>query len=86
VVHPHTNRQVERTNDVVLQGIKPRIFNKLNKFGRRWVTELPMVLWSLRMNPSWAIGYTPFFMVYHAKVVLPTDIDYESPRVLAYKE
>jgi hypothetical protein len=37
---------------MVLQGIKPRIFNKLNKFGGRWVAELPAVLWSLRMTSS----------------------------------
>jgi transposase InsO family protein len=35
VAHPHTNGQVECTNDMVLQGLKPRIFNKLNKFGGR---------------------------------------------------
>ena len=44
VAHPCTNGQVERTNDMVLQGLKPRIFNRLNKFGRRWVAELPTVL------------------------------------------
>ena len=32
VAHPHTNGQVERSNDMVLQGLKPRIFNWLNKF------------------------------------------------------
>jgi hypothetical protein len=52
VVHPHMNEQVERANGTVLQGIKPRIFNKLNKFGGRWVAELPTVLWILRMTPS----------------------------------
>jgi hypothetical protein len=31
-------------------------------------------------------GYTPFFMVYGAEAVLPTDIDYGTPRVMAYKE
>jgi hypothetical protein len=41
VAHPRTNRQVERANGMVLQGIKPRIFNRLNKFVRRWVTEPP---------------------------------------------
>ena len=56
------NGQVERTNDMVLQGLKPRIFNRLNKFGGRWVVELLTVLWSLRMTPSWATSYTPFFM------------------------
>jgi hypothetical protein len=34
VVHPRTNGQVECTNGMVLQGIKPSIFNKLSKFGR----------------------------------------------------
>jgi transposase InsO family protein len=41
VAHPQTNGQVERANSMILQGLKPRIFNKLNKFGRRWLTELP---------------------------------------------
>jgi transposase InsO family protein len=44
VVHPQTNGQVKRANNMILQGLKPRIFNRLNKFGRRWVAELPMVL------------------------------------------
>jgi transposase InsO family protein len=44
VVHPHTNGQVECSNGMVLQGIKPRIFNGLNKFVERWVAKLPMVL------------------------------------------
>jgi hypothetical protein len=30
----------------------PRIFNRLNKFNRRWLIELPSVIWSLRMTPS----------------------------------
>jgi hypothetical protein len=71
---------------MVLQGLKPRIFNRLNKFGGRWVTELPMVLWSLRTTPSRATGYTPFFMVYDTEAILPTDLDYGAPRVIAYKE
>jgi IS30 family transposase len=33
VAHPYMNGQVERANDMILQGIKLRIFNKLNKFG-----------------------------------------------------
>jgi hypothetical protein len=32
MLHPHMNGQVECANGMVLQGIKPRIFNKLNKF------------------------------------------------------
>ena len=44
VAHPRTNRQVERANNMVLQGLKPRIFNRLNKFGGRWVVELSTML------------------------------------------
>ena len=45
-----------------------------------------MVLWSLRMTPSRATGYTPFFMVYCSKAILLTDLDYGAPRVRAYDE
>jgi transposase InsO family protein len=32
VAHPMTNGQVERANGMILQGLKPRIYNDLNKF------------------------------------------------------
>ena len=84
--HPRTNGQVERANGMLLQGLKPRIFNRLNKFGARWLAELPAVLWSLRTTPSQATGYTPFFMIYGSEAVLPTDLDYGAPRIRAYDE
>jgi transposase InsO family protein len=34
VAHPRTNGQVERVNGMMLQGLKPRIFNQLKKFAR----------------------------------------------------
>ena len=71
---------------MVLQGLKPRIFHRLNKFGGRWVAELPAVLWSLRTTPSQATGYRPFFMVYGFEAILPTDLDYGASRVRAYDE
>jgi transposase InsO family protein len=86
VAHPKTNGQVERANDMILQGLKPRIFKRLDKFHARWVAELPSVLWSLRTTPSRATGLTPFFMVHGSEAVLLTDIDYSSPRVRAYTE
>ena len=44
MAHPCMNGQVERANGMLLQGLKPRIFNRLNKFSMRWVTKLPSVL------------------------------------------
>ena len=44
IMHPQMNGQVERANNMLLQGLKPRIFNRLNKFGTCWVAELSTVL------------------------------------------
>jgi transposase InsO family protein len=33
VAHSQTNGQVERANGMILQGLKPRIFGRLNKSG-----------------------------------------------------
>jgi hypothetical protein len=71
---------------MVLQGLKPRIFSHLNKFVGRWAGEVPVVLWSMRTSPNRSTAFTPFFMVYGAEVMLPTDLDYGAPRVQAYDE
>jgi transposase InsO family protein len=86
VAHPMSNGQVERANDMILQGLKPRIYNDLNKFGKRWMKELPSVVWSLRTTPSRATGFMPFFLVYGAEAVLPIDLEYGSPRMRAYSD
>jgi hypothetical protein len=86
VAHPRTNGQVKRANDLILQGLKLWIFNRLNKFGHRSLTELPTVLWILRTTSSRAIGFTPFLMVYGSKAILPTDLEYGAPRVRAYDD
>ena len=51
-----------------------------------WEEELPSVLWSINTTPNRSTGYTPFFMVYGAEAVLPSDIRHDSPRVAAYVE
>jgi hypothetical protein len=66
---------------MILQGLKPHIFQRLEKFRARWVIELPSVLWSLRTTPCRATGFTPIIMVHGLEAVLPTDIDYGSPQV-----
>jgi hypothetical protein len=86
VAHPMTNGQVERANGMILQGLKPRIYNDLNKFGKRWMKELPSVVWSLRTTPSRATSFSSFFLLYGAEAILPTDLEYGSPRTKAYDD
>ena len=45
-----------------------------------------MVLWSLHTTPSRATGLAPFSLVYGVEAVLPIEIIYGSPRVIAYDE
>jgi transposase InsO family protein len=86
VAHPQTNGQVERANGMILQGLKPRIFDRLNKSGRKWLRKLSSVIWSLRTTPSRATVFMPFFLVYGAVAVLPTDLEYGSPKIKGYNE
>jgi hypothetical protein len=44
------------------------------------------VVWSLRTMPSRATSFTPFFLVYGAEAILPTDLEYGSPRTRAYAD
>ena len=70
---------------MVLQGLKSRIFDRLNKHARRWVVEVPVILWSLRMTPNRSTRFTPFFLAYRAEAVLPSDLDHGAPRVKAFE-
>jgi hypothetical protein len=86
VAHPHCNGQVERANDMVLQGIKDRIFNDASQYATRWLAELPHMIWGLRTQVSSTTGYSPFFLVYGSEAVLPTDLAFGAPRIQHYEE
>jgi hypothetical protein len=79
--HPQTNGQVERTNELLLQGIKTRMFQDLEAKGKNCHKEPPSVLWALWININRATRDTPFSLVYGAEVVLPPEIYLESARV-----
>jgi ribonuclease HI len=83
---PHDEWAGRACQRYAFQGLKPRIYNDLNKFGKRWMKELPSVVWSLRTTPSRATGFSPFFLVYGAEAILPTDLEYGSPRTKAYDD
>src|SRR4051812_24866419 len=86
VAHPESKKQVERANGLVLSGIKPRLMEPLQRSPGCWIEELPSILWSLRTTPNRSTSYTPFFLVYGDEAVLPTDTEYDSPRIRQYSE
>jgi transposase InsO family protein len=65
VAHPRPNGQVERANGMILEALRKKVFDKIEKVAGKWVRVLPYVPWSLRTQPNRALhGNTPFFMVY----------------------
>jgi transposase InsO family protein len=85
--YPRSNGQAERANAKVLKGLKMRSFNaKLEASGKKWLDNLQSILWSIRTTATKHTGETPFFLVYGAEAVLPTDVKFGSPRVLAFNE
>jgi hypothetical protein len=69
-----------------MSGIKPHLEAPLRRAAGAWAEELPFVLWSLWTKPNRSTGLTPFFLVYGAEVILPSNVQYDSPRVEAYEE
>jgi transposase InsO family protein len=84
VAHPKSNGQVKKANGLVCAGLKKRLLRPLKCAAGAWVKELSSVLWSLRTTPNSSTGYTSFFLLFGAEAVLPTDIRYCAPRVVAF--
>ena len=73
-------------NGLILKGLKPRLMRDLKHAAGAWVDELPSVLWGLRTTLNRSTGRTPFFLVYGAEAVLPSDLLHNAPRVELYTE
>jgi transposase InsO family protein len=86
VSHPQSNGQVERSNNMILQGLKPRIFDRIKPYTAKWVKELTSVLWAMHTTPTRAISCTPFSLVYGSEAMLPTKLEHKSFRVQHFNE
>ena len=71
---------------MILQGLEARIFDQIEKYGAKWLQELPRVVWGLRTQRSRATSYSPFFMVYDSEAFLPSDIAFGAPRIQNFDE
>jgi hypothetical protein len=73
VSHLQSSGQAVHSNGMILQGLKPRIFDRLK--------ELLSVLWALRKTPSQATGHTPISLVYDFEAMPPTEVEHKSFQV-----
>jgi hypothetical protein len=86
VAHPRANRQVERTNGMVLNALKKRLHDAANTKGGKRIKELPNAHYRLRTQPTNPTGQLPYFLVYGSEDILPADVMWESPAVEQYDE
>ncbi|KAL0313410.1 UNVERIFIED_CONTAM: hypothetical protein Sradi_5740300 [Sesamum radiatum] len=77
-----SQRQVEVTNRILIQGIKRR----LERVGGNWAEELTSVLWAYRTTPRGSTGETPFSLVYGTKAIISAELGIPSHRVMNFSE
>jgi hypothetical protein len=69
---------MERSNGMILQGLKPRIFDMLKPYAGKWVMELSSVMWALFTTLSHATCHTTLLLVYGSEPMLPTEVEHKS--------
>ncbi|XP_075633617.1 uncharacterized protein LOC142606102 [Castanea sativa] len=67
--YPEGNGQAETVNKVIVNGFKKR----LDDAKRKWVEELPHVLWTYWTTPRRSTRETPFSMTNEVEAVIPLE-------------
>jgi hypothetical protein len=47
VAHPRANGQVERANEMILDALRKKLFDKSEKMAGKWIRELPYMVCSV---------------------------------------
>jgi transposase InsO family protein len=82
VAHPRANGQVKRANEMILDALRKKVFDKSEKLAWKWIRELSYVVSRLWTQPSQALHRnTPFFIVYGSEAVLPAVLIFGAPRL-----
>ena len=80
LAYPRGNGQAEATNKTIVNGLKKRLENAK----RKWVEELPNVLWAYRTTPRRSTGETPYSMTFETMAVIPMEISLPSMRTMSF--
>ena len=71
---------------MILDALKKRLYQKVEKHPSRWLKELLAVVWGLCTQASHSTGVSPYFFVYNSEAILLADIAFRAPRVEHYNE
>jgi hypothetical protein len=52
IAHSQVNGQVEIVHDLILAGLKPRLYEDLKDYGSKWIDKLPKIVWGLRTQAA----------------------------------
>ena len=77
--YPQSNDQAEASNRTLLTALKKR----LDSAKRKWVEELPKVLWAYKTTARKPTGISPFALTYGMEAVIPTEIGLPTIRTAA---
>ncbi|XP_075670101.1 uncharacterized protein LOC142639851 [Castanea sativa] len=80
LTYPQGNGQTEAFNKVIVNGLKKR----LDDAKKKWVEELPHVLWTYRTTPRKSTGETPFSMTYRVEAVIPLETGFPTLRTITF--
>ena len=75
--YPQSNGQAEASNKTLLTTLKKR----LDSAKRKWVEELPGVLWAYRTTAQKPTSVSPFALTYGMEAVIPTKISLPTIRI-----
>ena len=78
--YPQGNGQAETINKTIVNGLKKR----LDDTKRRWIEELPHVLWTYRITPRRSTGETPFSMTYGAEAIIPLETNFPTLKTSSF--
>ena len=74
--YPYSNDQAEASNKTLLSALKKR----LHSAKRKWVDELPGVLWAYRTTNRKPTGVSSFALTYGMEVIIPIEIEMPTVR------
>ncbi|RVW62179.1 Gag-Pol polyprotein [Vitis vinifera] len=80
--YPQSNGQAETINKTLITALKKR----LEQAKRKWVEELPNILWAYRTTPGRSTGNTPFALAYSMDAIIPTEIGLPTIRTEAVRQ